>query len=580
MNFSYEVKESGVGFGISLESILKNRGIENIKEFLNPSKNSMEDEGLYDNIDIAADKLLNNIKRNKNIIIIVDCDADGFTSAAMLYQYILVLIDMFESNSKVYFIVHDDKKHGLDEGTLNKVIKFNPDILLIPDAGSNDYDQHKLLNEKGIEIIVLDHHESNGYSNHATVVNNQLSSKIKNKTITGAGVVYKFIRYIDKLVNINIADNYLDLLSIGMIADSCDLRNIESRFLTLEGLKQIQKGINKNKLITAMVKKKSYDMKNKVTITGISFYIAPLINSIIRNGTLNDKELMFKAFVNSDERYTDKIRGKGEVKLSIQDYVVRIAEKCKRKQVKLIEEGVKFLSEQINEFDLNKNGVLIVNGTEAIDPNYTGLIANKLSSFYQKPCLLLRGQGDRLTGSGRGFEKKSIKDFKDWCNNTKLFEFAEGHSQAFGVAINKNNINKLYGVASNIIDNGKLIYNVDGIFTEKTLNKFIIESISKHDDIWGTSVTQPIFAIENINVEVKDIDLIGAKKTTIKFKYKDIEFIKFKSSEEEFADIKQYTTVSFTLIGKFGLNTYNGNATPQITIETMSYKEGVSTFRF
>jgi single-stranded-DNA-specific exonuclease len=580
MSFKYKLRGSTLGFGNILDSILKNRDIENIRDFLNPNENHMEDEKLYDNIELAAEELIKHIKNNSVITIVVDCDADGYTSASIMYQYICKLIEKYNSKSKIAYVIHDDKKHGLDKDTMKKVVELNTNLLIIPDAASNDYEEHKSLNKKGIVIIVLDHHECEKYSEDALVVNNQLSSNVKNKTITGVGVVYKLCRLIDKRINLNLADDFLDLLTIGMIGDVCDLRNLESRFLVSQGIKQITNENNKNKLITSMIKKKSYDMKNKITIMGIAFYIVPLINSIIRNGTYQEKELMFKAFLNSDERMVDKIRGKGEVELSIQDYVVRVAERCKRKQKKIIEDGVNLSLDQINQYKLDKNGIIIVNGTGTIDENYTGLIATKIAERYQKPCMILRSKGKKLKGSGRGYEQKEIKDFKEWCNQTGLFDFAEGHGNAFGIQIDESQINNLYSLISKLELSEELIYSVDGIFNDKNFNKAIIESVASYSDIWGTTVKEPIFAIDGITINTNDIELMGKNKNTIKFKYKDIGLIKFKSSEEEYEQIIKNKGIKLTAIGKFGLNEYNGNSYPQVTIDDMKYESSEVKFRF
>jgi single-stranded-DNA-specific exonuclease len=169
-----------LGFGNILETILKNRGIVNVREFLNPNETHVEDEILYDNIELAANRLIDHIKTNSEITIIVDCDADGYTSASVMHQYINKLIEKYTSKSEIKYIIHNDKKHGLDKVTLKKVMDINPDLLIIPDASSNDYEEHKSLREKDIDIIILDHHECEKYSDDALVVNNQLSSKVKN----------------------------------------------------------------------------------------------------------------------------------------------------------------------------------------------------------------------------------------------------------------------------------------------------------------------------------------------------------------------------------------------------------------
>lgn len=580
MAFKYNlINNKQLGLFNPLESILKNRGIENINEFLNLSINYLEDESLYDNIHLAFETLIYHIQRDSKITILVDSDPDGYTSAAIMYQYSIMLINKYNSKSIVEYIIHNDKSHGLDKETQKKLDLLHTDLIIIPDASSNDYEEHKKYKNNNIDIIILDHHEADKYSECAIVVNNQLSKNITNKTLTGVGVVYKFCKYIDKQLNITYSDQFLDLVALGMIADSCDLRNLESRYLVLEGLSQIEKDQNKNKLISAMIKEKAYDMKNEITIIGIAFYIIPFINSIIRTGTYEEKELMFKAFLNSDETHIDKIRGKGDVELSIQDHVVRIAKKAKRKQDKIINDSLDILNEQINNYNLNDNGVIIVNGKD-IDENYTGLIANKLAGIYQKPCLVLRENKDIYSGSGRGFERKDIKDFRQWCINTNLFELAEGHSNAFGLKIHNDNLNKLYEKSKEVNLSEELIYDVDGVLNEKTLNKQVIEVIAKYKNTWGTTIYEPLFAIENLVINTKDIELIGKSKNTIKMKYNNIELIKFKTNEESYNEIIQNKAINLVIVGKFSINEYMGEITPQVIIEDMMYTPTKVKFRF
>jgi len=570
LNFTYNQIGNGLGFGNILDNILKNRGIDSPKDFLNVGEHNLEDYNLYDNITTAVICLMNHIEHKSKILVIVDSDLDGFTSAALMYQY----IEKIQPNVDLYFEVHQGKKHGLDEAIMSHITNNNYNLIIIPDASSNDYVQHKHLKDLKIDIIILDHHlASEGYSADAIVVNNQLSSKIQNKTLTGVGVVYKFCKAIDKYLSVDYADDYLDLVSVGMIADSCDLKNLESRFLVLQGIEQIQNQVNTNKFISILIKKQSYSMGGIVTITGIAFYIAPLINSAIRSGTYEENRDIFKAFIGKHEQKTTKIRGKGEVELDIEEYALRICEKCKREQNKIVDSCVDILTQQIDKFKLNKYAIIVCNGTDIINENYTGLIANKIASKYQKPCLLLKTYNEDFSGSGRGFEKKNIKNFNHWCRNIGLFKYVEGHENAFGCGIWKDNINALYETIHKIECTDILNYEVDGIFNEKTLNRTIIEMIAKYHHIWGNKVQEPIFAIEDIIVNSNDVEIIGANKNTIKFSYQGINFIKFKTSEETYLQIKQNNQNKFTIIGKFSVNDYNGKTTAQIIIENMHFEK-------
>lgn len=578
--FEYKLNENKVNFSNILESVLKNRGINEIREFLNPNESHVEPMYLYDNVDIAVEKIFNHLKDDSKISIVVDEDADGYTSFATIYQYLCDLKINFHSKSKITYLIHSSKKHGLTDEMMIKIEQENPKLVIIPDASSNDYEQHFQLHNKNIDIIVLDHHEAEKYSEYAIVINNQLSDRVTNKTLTGVGVVYKFCKHIDEKLSLNFADKYLDLVSIGMIADSCDLRNLESRFFVLKGIEQIEKGKNYNKLISALIQKRSYSMKNKVTILGIGFYVNPLINSIIRCGTIEEKKLLLEALIESNKTLKDTIRGKGEVELSIQDYVVRLAEKCKRRQDESVNDSLNELITQIDKYGLHKHGIIIANGTDIVETNLTGLVANKIASNYHKPCLVLRSDKDVLSGSGRGFEKSGINDFKEWCNTSKLFEFAQGHSNAFGVKINNKNINDLYKTVSEIKTTDKLVYHVDGEFSEETLNKYIINSVAEYNHIWGNSVDEPLFAIKDIKINKNDIYLLGVNKNTLKFKFKGMDIIKFKSSEEEYNKLKCNDAISLTAIVKFNINEYNDNKYPQMIIEDMMYEKANNIFRF
>ena len=89
------------------------------------------------------------------------------------------------------------------------------DLILVPDAGSNDYEAHAALKALGKDIIILDHHLADKISDDAIVINNQLSN-YPNKDLSGVGVVYQFCRYIDEKMKINFADYYLDLVALGL----------------------------------------------------------------------------------------------------------------------------------------------------------------------------------------------------------------------------------------------------------------------------------------------------------------------------------------------------------------------------
>lgn len=179
------------------------------------------------------------------------------------------------------------------------------DLIIMPDSSSNDYEEHKILKELGYNIIVLDHHEADHYSEDAIVVNNQLSDRYSNKSLSGVGIVYKFIEALETLfLNERKVKNYIDLVALGQISDMMDMNTIENRYICEYGLTHIN-----NQLFNELVLKQSFSIGDKLTQIGVAFYITPLINALIRVGSNIEKERLFEAFINPYHKVPSTKRG-------------------------------------------------------------------------------------------------------------------------------------------------------------------------------------------------------------------------------------------------------------------------------
>lgn len=116
----------------NINDLLTIRGIKDPERYLYPDKYSLLDPFLLDNISDAAECLIQNIKENNNILIIIDSDQDGFCSAAMLWNY----LKSYKSSIKLNYKIHTGKQHGLEdmiteiENSMEKI-----DLVILPDAG-------------------------------------------------------------------------------------------------------------------------------------------------------------------------------------------------------------------------------------------------------------------------------------------------------------------------------------------------------------------------------------------------------------------------------------------------------------
>lgn len=570
MSFKYDILGK-VRFGNELEDILKLKGIKDINSFLNPTIKNTESELLFDNIEKARDVFIKHI-RNKDVIdLLVDCDVDGFTSASNIYQYIKRL----NPDIEVRCFIHKGKIHGLSE-FVDSMCEDDSKLVIVPDAGSGDSKECEKLIKSGKDVIILDHHSIDASDNPAIVVNNQLSYRITDKAMTGVGITYKFTKLLDKYYGVDYADDYLDLVAFGMIGDRADTVNLQTRYLILKGLEQIRNKVNKNKLISVLVNAQMYSMNNKITINGIGFYVCPLMNSMIRLGEYEDKCYMFEALCNSDEMLDRKVRGKGVVNMTIQEYVLKACQSSNRKQKKITEESAAVLSEEIKKFNMDKLPILVCNARDDVDSNSTGLIANRLADQYQRPCLLMRRKGDICKGSGRGSDKCEILDFNQWCKDTGLFNKVEGHPGAFGCEINFENTNKLFLLLSTMRKIDEPTYHVYNVYDANQIHDQIIKNVAKWDAIWGNTVSEPIFLIKNIPCNKYNLYLLGSKQNKIEFTYHNIKFVKQTKGSSLASLYKKIISIGdnfeFDIVGRFSIDYKSGKAAQVLIEDWMFYK--------
>ncbi len=154
-----------------LKEVLTNRGIDDYKKYMNLDNNVLLHYSYLDNIDKAIEMFMSHFDRKNKISILVDSDPDGYCSAAMMYMYIKEM----DKDYPVEYIMHKRAKaHGLTEDI---VIPDDIKLLIIPDAGTNDSEECKKLKDKGIDILILDHHEKEEDNPYAVIVNNQMSER-------------------------------------------------------------------------------------------------------------------------------------------------------------------------------------------------------------------------------------------------------------------------------------------------------------------------------------------------------------------------------------------------------------------
>ena len=461
-----------------------------------------------------------------------------------------------------------------------EILKKKIKLVIAPDSSSNNYEVHKILKENGIDVLVIDHHEAEKISENACVINNQLCD-YPTKSLSGVGMVYKFCCYFDKVMGVNYADQFLDLVALGLVGDMMDIRDFETRHLVVKGLQQIR-----NPFFKEMVKVQNYSINRAGGLCpfSISFYIAPQINGTIRMGTAAEKLMLFESMLDylGYEQIPSTKRGcKGQ-------YETRVEQACrnciniKRNQAKATDASLEIIERIIEDKNLTENKIIAVKlGPEyATNRNLTGLSANQLMAKYQHPFGLLTqtvGEDGSINweGSGRGYETSSFNDLRTFIKDSGYAFFAEGHANAFGVGISDDNFEGFIKYSNEALKDYAFTpcTKVDFIWQASAINTDDIIDLAALKTAWGQELEEPIIAIENLNVTPNNITLMGkdGRCPTLKITLSNgVSLIKFRSTEEEYeklVPVFDSGSVNINVIGTCTINEWNGIISPQIEIK-------------
>lgn len=373
------------------------------------------------------------------------------------------------------------------------------------------------------------------------------------------------------------------------------LKSYETKHLINKGFKT--ENIH-NPFIYYMWQKNKFKLGDNITSWGAAFYIAPLLNAIVRSGTQDEKESVFCSMLNhlAFEKVLSNKRGHklGEEEPLIEQ-VMRICTNVKNRQTKAVDAGMEWLEKRIEEDNMLDNKVLLflINPGE-IDKGIIGLVANKIMAKYQRPCCILtrveewdeeskfRMSGmygcpvylpPKITyqGSARGCNKVGINDFKQICNDSKCADWTIGHENAFGVCLPEDKIDTFIEETNEVLKDmsDEPIYFVDYIYDGINVNPQNILDIADMDCYWGMGCEESLVAIKNLKVTKDMVTLMSPDKSpTLKITLPNkVSIIKFGSNQEEYEKFISNGYIEVDIVGKCNKNCWMNYITPQIFIE-------------
>lgn len=503
---NYNILKNNENFSTLQKIILSNRGIidqYSINTILNSDIKNTHSPFLLKNMRKAVDILMESIRKNENILVVGDYDQDGVSSTVILLKG----IGKFYKNIDYVIPNRIEDGYGLNDSIVDYAFENNFNLLLTCDNGIAALESVDYAKNKGLKVIVTDHHQvvnidnSEILPNADACVNPHISDdEYPFKSICGAMVAYKFIQAIYESYgnSLGIDTNYLyELIPYVALGTVCDMMPIinENRIFVIEGLKLINSGNIKG--INILLEK--YEWISEVDIYTLGFIIGPSINA---SGRIYTAKLGVELFIEED---IDVLREYAEELICLNN---------ERKS--MTQNSVKTAITRIEDEKLYNNDIIILY-ENSIHESICGLVAGKIKDHYNKPTIILTDSSEKniIKGSGRSIKNYNIFEelnkFRDYYINFG------GHKMACGLSLNKNKLNELY---KNLLEESKLTQNdfikeleIDYILKFNMINQKTLQDI-KNLAPYGYGFSTPIFATKN--AKVLNARLLGKNKNVLK----------------------------------------------------------------
>ena len=411
-----------------LSILLQNRGIgdpQEIEQFLSDDVGFWHDPFLYNDMRKAVDIINDIIDSHGRVLVYGDYDCDGVTATAILVRY-------FRShNCDVRYIVPHRSEHGygLTEKIMDKVIEEQPNLVITVDCGVTNLDTVAELKERGIKVIVTDHHNVKDELPDADCV---ICAKRPDNTypfteLCGAGVALKVVEALGKDgrhgVNGNLWRQAIELAGLATIADLVSVTD-ENRTIIKRAFKSMENPSNTGvKVMNDMLLFAGKTLDE----TFISFNVVPRINAA---GRLYDSSDALKLFLENNP---------SEAKKAAQD-LTRENDERKEIEAKVFEEARMQLEnpDRPEKWSLtNTCGPVVVYGKNW-HQGVLGIVAGKLAQYYGRSALVFTDDATEpgcAKGSGRAFGEFDLFKCLEGISD-KLVNFG-GHKKAAGMLVRK-----------------------------------------------------------------------------------------------------------------------------------------------
>ena len=462
-----------------------------------------------------------------------DYDVDGVVSSTIMKEF-------FDDMGIMITLIIPNRfrdGYGINEKLLDRI---DADLIITVDNGISAVGAAKVCKERGIDLIITDHHTvPDTIPDVYAIVNpKQSDCTFPHPEICGAQVAWYLVAMLKETLEIEYnLGKYLDLLAIAIVADMMELKGM-NRVMVRAGFKMINQ---EKRLIFSVIKR--YFKKSAFKSDDISFLLAPIINSA---GRIEDATLAFEMLSSKNEHDA----------LMRLEYIVGLNNRRKEIELEIFNKAV--------ESYHDKSNIIVVWG-EGWHEGVIGIVAARLTRRFKKPAIVLSVEGDKAKGSARSVG--SIHILKLIATQKDIMIGYGGHQGAAGMALEPENLetfkNNLEQLSENIpaddfIEKSDVLGEIDA----DAISFDLLHILEKYEP-YGMKNPQPKFLLKNALVSADRLLGVDANhlKMTLLSENKSIEAIYFNyvTKAEQGEHIDLICTVS--------KNEFSGNISAQLMVE-------------
>jgi single-stranded-DNA-specific exonuclease len=539
--------------------LLVQRGIETFdeaKKFFRPELTDLHDPFLMKDMDKAVQRIEKALNNKEKILVFGDYDVDGTTAVSLLYLFLKKYFPTID----YYIPDRYSEGYGLSFQGIDYAVENQQTLLIALDCGVKAMDKVAYANEKGVDVIVCDHHQP-GEELPACIVLDpkRVDCAYPYKELSGCGVGFKLMQACCAKMNWSQEDlfRHLDLLAVSIGADIVPVTG-ENRILCFHGLKQL----NANPRMAFKEVIELAARKFPLSLTDVVFTIAPRINAAGRLYTgKHAVELMVSEDMEEIERLARDIQTYNQERRELDTDITAEA------------------LEMLQSDPSNSEKCSTVVYSPDWHKGVVGIVASRLIETYYRPTIVLTKSGETLTGSARSVENFDLYEALEACQE-HLIQFG-GHKHAAGLTLHEHQLSAFKKRFEEVVqskrttENKQPILEIDlqidlnEIHGNEPIDKIprlkrIIEEFEPH----GPGNMKPIFHASNLYAN--DSRILKEEHLKLKVVQPNSKYaydaIGFRMADKEMAAAQG---VPFEMLFTLETNEYNGRKSIQMNIKDL-----------